>query len=121
MAKTVCAEMAGEQDIGAEMSAVQERLTSATGARTTPPSQADFALISAAEADGEVLNLKRGTLERSENGATAIYALERLSTDGPLTLELSGPGVFGQRRLGVEGLSATEAQAIQSSRAPWRS
>lgn len=102
--------------VGAQMSGMQERVSAATGASVVPLPEADFALISGEGARGEVLNLKRGTLEQPERGATVIYAVERLLTDGPLTIRLSGPGVPGERTLGVEGLSASEVEAIRESR-----
>lgn len=95
-----------------------ERLARETGARLSPLPEADFALISGGDSDGAVLGLGRGTLERPETGATAVYAVEQLGA-GPLTLGLSGPGISGERTLGVEGLSLGETEVIRESRADY--
>lgn len=106
--------MAGEGMDGAE-----ERLSRMTGARTVTVSEADFVLISGGDSDGVISRLKRGTLERPEIGATAIYVVKELSNRGPLTLRLEGPGISGERALGVEGLPAAEITAIQESRSDY--
>ena len=103
--------------VGAGASETKESLSLATGARVVPLAEADFILISGAESNGTPLTLKRGSLERPEEGATAIYAVEELSNAGPLTLEISGPGVAGERRLGIRGLPVAEAEALRESRA----
>jgi alpha-D-ribose 1-methylphosphonate 5-triphosphate synthase subunit PhnH len=97
----------------------EERLSLTTGARIAPLPEADFVLVSGSEPDSVALKLKRGSLERPEEGATAIYAVERFSNDGALTFDLSGPGVPGGRTLGIEGLPAPEAEALRASRAAY--
>jgi alpha-D-ribose 1-methylphosphonate 5-triphosphate synthase subunit PhnH len=104
--------------VGSEAEEARQRIAGATGARIVPAAEADFALISGGDSGGTLARLKRGTLERPESGATAVYAVERLDS-GPLTLELSGPGIPGERRLGVEGLPATEVRAFRESRADY--
>lgn len=96
---------------------LEERLLGATGARTAPVEEANFALIPGGDSNGAMLDLRRGTLEAPEKGATAIYGVKRLAEDGPKPLTLSGPGVSGSRTLDVEGLSAEELEAIRESRA----
>lgn len=96
---------------------LEERLLGATGTRAAPVEEAVFALIPGGDSDGAMLDLRRGTLEAPEKGATAIYGVKRLTENGPKTLTLSGPGVSGNRTLGVEGLSAEELEAIRESRA----
>lgn len=105
--------------VGAEAEEAKQRIAGATGARIVPAYRADFALISGGDSGGAMVQLGRGTLERPESGATAIYAVQELSGGGPLTLKLSGPGVPGERRLGVEGLPAAEVRAIRESRADY--
>jgi alpha-D-ribose 1-methylphosphonate 5-triphosphate synthase subunit PhnH len=46
-----------------------------------------------------------GTLESPEFGATLLVAVERLG-EGPMALEVSGPGVRGTRQLSLSGLNA---------------
>ncbi len=102
---------------GAPSRGLEDRLSGATGARVAPASEADFALVPGGGSDGAVLELKRGTLEAPEVGATAVYQVERLAERGPLTLTVSGPGVPGSRSFGVEGLYAEELEALRESRA----
>lgn len=96
---------------------LEEWFLGATGARIAPVEEANFALIPGGDSDGGMLDLRRGTLEAPEKGATAIYGVKRLDEYGPQILTLSGPGVSGSRTLGVEGLSAEELEAIRESRA----
>jgi len=63
--------------------------------------------------------MRRGTLEDPHLGATAIYRVLRLSTEGPVTLALSGPGIYGLATLGVEGLSVSEVKTIRESRSEY--
>lgn len=105
--------------VGAEAEEAKQHIAGATGARIVPAHRADFALISGGDSGGAVAQLARGTLERPESGATAIYAVAELSGGGSLTLKLSGPGVPGERTLGVSGLSVAEAEAIRACRADY--
>ena len=102
--------------LGGQVAEVEERLSRLTGARVAPVEEADFALISGGDSADAVLELQRGTLERPELGATAIYVVEELSNTGALLLELTGPGVPGARTLGIEGLAAEEAGMIRETR-----
>ena len=101
--------------VGGPMVSAQGRIARLTGSRAVPLSEAGFALV-AGGSGIEVSGLQRGTLERPETGATAIFAIDRLSNAGPVTIKLFGPGVPGERTLGVEGLSVEEIQEIRSSR-----
>lgn len=94
-----------------------ERLALETGASVVPLPEADFALALGGGFDGALGELKRGTLEAPAEGATAFYAVRRLSERGPLTLHLSGPGVPGERAVAVEGLAEGEVGAILETRA----
>lgn len=91
--------------------------TLATGARYAPLHEADFVFVH--EPGRVALDMKRGELEWPELGATAVYAVERLSNFGPITLRLSGPGVSGERMLGIKGLPLSEVKAIRDSRADY--
>lgn len=98
---------------------VEERISRATGARRAPAGEEDFLLVLGGDSGGALRGLKRGSLESPEEGATVVYAVERLSVGGPLTLALSGPGVLGERSLGVEGLARAEVEALRESRAAY--
>lgn len=94
----------------------EERLSLATGGRVAPPEEAAFAFVSGT--GGMAARLGRGTLEKPELGATAVYAVGSLS-EGDLSLRLSGPGVPGKRVLEVGGLDREEAEAIRESRSSY--
>ena len=64
------------------------------------PETAGFAVLEGATTRLEVFNT--GSDAYPEQGATVIIQVPDLSTEGPLTL--SGPGIDGQRRLGVVGV-----------------
>lgn len=94
----------------------EERLSLATGARVVSPGEANFVLVLGGSSQGQVLSLKRGTLEEPAEGATVVYAVGRLAERGPLTVSLSGPGVPGERSVGVDGLTGEEIEAIRETR-----
>lgn len=102
--------------IGEQAVEVKKHLSRLTGAQVSPIEEADFAMVFGGDSEGEALKLGRGTLERPEMGATAIYTVEELSNVGTLVLELSGPGVPTTRTLGVEGIAEAEAEAIRETR-----
>lgn len=104
---------------GAAARGLEDRLSSATGASVAPVAETGFALILDGDSDGAILELKRGTLEAPETGATVIYLVDRITEfaeRGQLSLSVSGPGVPGSRSLGVEGLSAEELEDLRESR-----
>jgi len=102
---------------GSEEEAYRIRLS--TGASPVSPGEADFVLVRGGDSKGEVAKMRRGTLEEPHLGATAIYAVERLSVRGSVTLVLSGPGVSGTRTLGAEGLASSELVHLRESRADY--
>lgn len=61
---------------------LEERLLDAAGVCTAPVEEANFALIPGGDSDGLMLDLRRGTLEAPETGATAIYGVKRLAEYG---------------------------------------
>lgn len=94
-----------------------ECVARATGSRTVPLSEADLAFFSSGDAEG-LSEMKRGTLEAPEEGATAVVLVEKLSPEGgEAVLELSGPGVPGTRTLGVDGFTRGAVEAVRESRA----
>jgi alpha-D-ribose 1-methylphosphonate 5-triphosphate synthase subunit PhnH len=95
----------------------QELLLHLTGSRTAPLSGADFVLVLGGDSWGGLFELKRGTLEDPEDGATAVYAVEEISELAPLVLRLSGPGIPGERTVRIKGLADAEVEAIRRTRA----
>lgn len=95
----------------------QDVLLLLTESRTAPLSEADFVLVLGGDSRGGLSELKRGTLEEPEVGAAAVYAVGEISDLAPLVLRLSGPGVPGERTVGIKGLANAEVEAIQEARA----
>ena len=96
---------------------LEDRLSGATGASVAPVAETDFALILSGDSEGAIRELKRGTLEAPETGATAIYLVDRLAEErGHLSLNVSGPGVRGSRPRGVAGLSVEEREDLRERR-----
>jgi alpha-D-ribose 1-methylphosphonate 5-triphosphate synthase subunit PhnH len=101
---------------------LESRLADETNARVASVPEADFLVVVGGKSLGALLEARRGTLEEPSEGATAIYPVVGLATEGPvpapgLELLLSGPGVRRETTLFVEGLARSEAGAIVESRA----
>lgn len=64
------------------------------------PESADFAVLDGASSALD--QFKTGSDAYPENGATVIIQVPGMSTDGPLAL--AGPGIDGERVLGINGL-----------------
>lgn len=72
--------------------------------------------------EGRVREMTRGTRKEPSDGGTVIYSVDRLAPDPPeqsdgTRVAVSGPGVLGERRLGVEGLPPAEAAALADAQA----
>lgn len=105
---------------GEGVEAVEGDFVRATGSRPARVGEADFAFFFGGGSGGALMEMKPGTLEAPEDGATAVYLVHRLSPgSGELTIELAGPGVPDTRRLGIDGLTAEEAEQIRASRASY--
>ena len=81
--------------------------------------QAD--IVHAPEPDAcPVGELSRGSLKEPSDGATVVYRVDGLQSDAEIPaagteLTLSGPGVDGRRRLGVEGFTPADARALAAT------
>lgn len=79
-----------------------------TAARPVEIGDADYIFLDGAAPAELLRQLKVGTLPYPEEGATVVVALEGLAQEGEgLALQLSGPGVAGERILYVRGLERT--------------
>jgi alpha-D-ribose 1-methylphosphonate 5-triphosphate synthase subunit PhnH len=75
-----------------------------TSARPEVSGQADYIFLDGCAPSELLRQLKVGTLPYPEEGATVVAAVEVLANEGEgLALELSGPGVPGERTLCVRG------------------
>ena len=85
-------------------------LRTTTGSRLSDPCHADFFVAPSGKSFGEVLALKRGSLDCPEQGATVLYGVELLEGDSYAEsgLRFSGPGVDGFAEPLIRGLPFKE-------------
>ena len=73
-----------------------------TASRPVGLADADYIFLDSGAPVELLQQLKVGTLPYPEEGATVVAAVDRLGGEG-LVLQLRGPGVLGERALGVDG------------------
>jgi alpha-D-ribose 1-methylphosphonate 5-triphosphate synthase subunit PhnH len=98
----------------------QQAVCRATGARPAAAGDASLvAIYEEADAAAVIPRLRRGSALAPEQGAKVGLACRRLSAGcpGEVTLELSGPGVPGQARLGVDGAGRAVFDALREANA----
>ena len=97
----------------------QARICQATGASATSGADASLVAVYGTPAPAIVSRLRRGSSLAPENGAKAGLACRRLHEGGPgeVTLELSGPGIPGTVRLGVDGVGPAVFDALREANA----
>jgi alpha-D-ribose 1-methylphosphonate 5-triphosphate synthase subunit PhnH len=97
----------------------QQRICRATGASAVGIGDASLAAIYGRADAALVLQLRRGSAAVPEDGAKVALACEALIAGGPgqVTLRLSGPGVPGQRQLGIDGVGPEVFEAVRSANA----
>ena len=97
----------------------QARICQATGASATADVDASLVAIYGTPDPVTLSRLRRGSALAPEGGAKAGLACRRLHEGGPgaVTLELSGPGVPGVVRLGVDGVDPAVFDALREANA----
>jgi alpha-D-ribose 1-methylphosphonate 5-triphosphate synthase subunit PhnH len=99
--------------------APQQRICQLTGASAAAAADAALVAIYPPADPAAICRLPRGSALAPERGAKVGLACRRLAEDGPgeLTLELSGPGVPGTVRLGVDGIDRAVLAALSEANA----
>jgi alpha-D-ribose 1-methylphosphonate 5-triphosphate synthase subunit PhnH len=95
----------------------QARICRATGASEAAIGDASLVAIYGS-ADPEMISrLRRGSAAAPEDGAKVGLACTALTEGGPgdVTLEISGPGVPGRARLGVDGVDRDVFGALRAA------
>jgi alpha-D-ribose 1-methylphosphonate 5-triphosphate synthase subunit PhnH len=97
----------------------QERICRATGAQPVGLEEADLAAIYGTAEAHTVSRVRRGSAAAPADGAKVGLACRALATGGPAltTVELSGPGVPGRTRLGVDGVDPEVFGALLAANA----
>jgi alpha-D-ribose 1-methylphosphonate 5-triphosphate synthase subunit PhnH len=97
----------------------QARICQATGASDSADADAALVAVYGTPDPVTVSRLRRGSALAPEDGAKAGLACRGLREGGPgeVTLELSGPGVPGSVRLGVDGVSPAVFDALREANA----
>lgn len=91
--------------VAADESLPREQLLRRTGARSVDLPLADFVLTDAAHALEAIEAAREGAFEAPEDSATVVVVCDQVGT-GSTAVEVSGPGVDGDRRFAVDGLPA---------------
>jgi alpha-D-ribose 1-methylphosphonate 5-triphosphate synthase subunit PhnH len=97
----------------------QARICAATGATAVTPADAALVAIYGTADPADISRLRRGSGLAPEDGAKVGLACGRLAEGGPgeVTLELSGPGIPGTGRLGVDGIGPAVFTALAEANA----
>jgi alpha-D-ribose 1-methylphosphonate 5-triphosphate synthase subunit PhnH len=95
----------------------QERICRATGAAAADIGEASLVAIYGAVDPATISLLRRGSAAAPEDGAKVGLGCAGLTEGRPgdLTVELSGPGVPGSARLGVDGVDRAVFDALRSA------
>ncbi len=95
----------------------QERICRATGASPAAIDDASLVAIYGSADPGTISRLRRGSAAAPEDGAKVGLACIALTEGGPgdVTLEISGPGVPGLARLGVDGVDREVFGALRAA------
>jgi alpha-D-ribose 1-methylphosphonate 5-triphosphate synthase subunit PhnH len=94
---------------------LKKYLRMVTGSRPSDPCHADFFVAPLGKSSGEILALKRGSLDYPEQGATVVYGVEELESDSYAEsgFRFSGPGVDGFAEPMIRGLPSKELLYIK--------
>jgi alpha-D-ribose 1-methylphosphonate 5-triphosphate synthase subunit PhnH len=97
----------------------QDRICRATGATAAAAPDASLVAVYGTADPADIRKLRRGSALAPEDGAKVGLACRQLTEGGPgeVTVELSGPGVPGRRRLGVDGVGPAVFEALAEANA----
>ncbi len=88
------------------------RIIHLTGSRYTTVEESDYVIVSGNANKNILLNIKTGTLEEPENGATIIYNIER-NEPPQLRLKIFGPGIKELTEIELRGITHEEIELIK--------
>lgn len=82
------------------------------GSRAVSPEMADFILVALGSGCEKMADLRRGSLEYPDSGATIVYLVAALSEENG-NIALTGPGIDGTVSLSIDGISLKEVVRLK--------
>jgi alpha-D-ribose 1-methylphosphonate 5-triphosphate synthase subunit PhnH len=82
-----------------------QTLTLLTGCRQVPLAEADFIIVIGGTSQAALAQVRVGSLEYPDQGATLIYPVDGLNTGTGIALELQGPGIRDAQKLCIDGMA----------------
>lgn len=89
---------------------LRKDITGYTGSRAVNVEEADFVVVPSGDSGGAILDVKRGSLEYPDTGATVIHSVKSLSVsdNGGSGVILKGPGIEGEISPFISGINRNE-------------
>jgi phosphonate C-P lyase system protein PhnH len=84
-----------------------------TGAVYVESCDAEYVIVMGGDSDGALENVRRGTLEYPETGATIIYSTQDLCTPSGSNFTVSGPGIKTPFITSVHGVARQELTLLR--------
>lgn len=90
-----------------------DKIGEVTGSKPVPVERADYIFVAGRHGEGRIGEAQRGSLSYPDQGATVIYRVEHLREVAETPkLVLRGPGIDGERRPTIEGISIAELRLL---------
>jgi alpha-D-ribose 1-methylphosphonate 5-triphosphate synthase subunit PhnH len=96
--------------------AIRDNVSRHTGSRLAAIEEADFVIVGSGSSNGQLSGMKRGNLEYPDGGATVVYLVDEISSDGG-RFRLSGPGINGSNCPSYAGLADSELTMLRDANA----
>jgi len=89
---------------------LKKDITGYTGSRAVNMEEADFVVVPSGDSGGAILDVKRGSFEYPDTGATVIHSVKSLSVsdNGGSGVILKGPGIEGEISPFISGINRNE-------------
>lgn len=97
----------GDQDV------LVQSLVLLTGCRQAPLAEADFVIVIGGTSQAALDQVRVGSLEYPDQGATLIYPVDGLNTGRGIALELRGPGIRDAQKLRIHGMDQQDLRQLR--------
>jgi alpha-D-ribose 1-methylphosphonate 5-triphosphate synthase subunit PhnH len=95
---------------------IRDAVSLLTGCRQVSVEEADFVIVGSVSSKGQLSGLKRGNLEYPDGGATVVYLVDEISSEGG-RFGLAGPGINGTSRPSFAGVADSEFTMLRETNA----